>query len=67
MGKDNDDYRYTPYTSRRLSPTDLSKGEYVGGFTLGSTVVLVFEAPNDFKFIVEDSHIVKYGEALGTV
>ncbi|KAJ1879530.1 phosphatidylserine decarboxylase 1, partial [Kickxella alabastrina] len=36
----------------RLNGVPLKKGQEVGGFKLGSTVVLVFLAPNTFKFNV---------------
>ena len=42
-------------------------GEQLGGFKLGSTVVVLFEAPSDFQFIVEEGHKVLVGEALGAV
>ncbi|KAJ2725428.1 phosphatidylserine decarboxylase 1 [Coemansia sp. Benny D115] len=53
--------------SPRLSGLPLSKGQEVGGFRLGSTVVLVFSAPNTFKFNVEADQTVKMGQALGFV
>ncbi|KAI8319954.1 phosphatidylserine decarboxylase [Martensiomyces pterosporus] len=49
----------------RLHGVPLSKGQEVGGFRLGSTVVLVFSAPNSFKFDVNPGQTVKMGEALG--
>jgi phosphatidylserine decarboxylase len=40
-------------------------GEEIGGFRLGSTVVLVFEAPKSFEFTVERNQYIKMGQALG--
>lgn len=43
----------------------LLKGQQMGGFNLGSTVVLVFEAPKNFEFSVKRGQHVKVGEPLG--
>ncbi|KAJ2826525.1 phosphatidylserine decarboxylase 1 [Coemansia erecta] len=53
--------------SPRLAGAPLTKGQEVGGFRLGSTVVLVFSAPKSFTFCVEPDQTVKMGEALGLV
>ncbi|KAI5787078.1 phosphatidylserine decarboxylase [Geopyxis carbonaria] len=59
--------------SALLGGHPIRKGGEMGGFNLGSTVVLVFEAPGDesgkggFKFCVERGQYVKVGQALGTV
>lgn len=55
----------------------LMKGAEIGGFNLGSTVVLVFEAPGrgsgrgsgqgGFRWAVERGQYVKVGEALGVI
>ncbi|KAI8590948.1 phosphatidylserine decarboxylase 1 precursor [Geranomyces variabilis] len=43
----------------------LVKGEQMGGFKLGSTVVLVFEAPSTFEFTLEAGQVVRVGEPIG--
>lgn len=56
----------------------LRRGEEMGGFQLGSTVVLVFEAPSSkqaeggepktgFQWAVEKGQTVKMGQALGRI
>ena len=43
----------------------LEKGQHFGLFNLGSTIVLVFEAPENFRFDVQPGQKVLMGEALG--
>lgn len=50
-----------------VSPMDLRTGDEFGYFEMGSTIVLVFEAPENFRFLVAENQIVKMGQALGNV
>ncbi len=45
----------------------LKEGEEIGGFYLGSTIVLIFEAPSNFKFKVTSGQRVQVGQALGDI
>lgn len=53
--------------SKILGGKGLKYGDEMGGFYLGSTVVLVFEAPKSFKFNVTAGQKIKMGEALGQI
>lgn len=45
----------------------LQKGAAVGEFNLGSTIVLLFEAPKDFKFNLQPGQRIRVGEGLGSL
>ncbi|KEI42628.1 uncharacterized protein L969DRAFT_84502 [Mixia osmundae IAM 14324] len=51
--------------SALLNGQPLRAMEEMGGFWLGSTIVLVFEAPEDFQFVVQHDQKVKVGQLLG--
>lgn len=53
--------------SKVLGGVPLIKGEEMGGFMLGSTVVLCFEAPREFNFKINVGDKVKMGQPLGKV
>ncbi|GAA5802455.1 hypothetical protein HPULCUR_007920 [Helicostylum pulchrum] len=53
--------------SKILGGKALRYGDEVGGFYLGSTVVLVFEAPESFKFKVTSGQKIQMGEVLGQI
>ena len=45
----------------------LNKGDYIGIFNMGSSIVLIFEAPNNFEFVVKPGQKVKLGQPLGKI
>ena len=62
-------YEMGHLSEKALGPTHsglaFRKGDHVGNFSLGSTVVLVFHAPKNFRFMVKPGQSVKYGQSLG--
>lgn len=47
-----------------LKSTKVKKGELFGEFRMGSTIVLLFEAPKDFSFSLAPGQSIKVGEPL---
>ncbi|KAM9841283.1 phosphatidylserine decarboxylase proenzyme, mitochondrial [Aulostomus maculatus] len=45
----------------------LQRGEVLGEFNLGSTIVLLFEAPKDFTFNLQPGQRIRMGEGLGSL
>jgi phosphatidylserine decarboxylase len=43
----------------------LTAGQELGYFKMGSTIVLIFEAPDNFQFLVKDGDAIKMGSPLG--
>ena len=52
--------------SYTVTPTgiNLSKGEEIGMFEMGSTVALIFECPKDYQIELKDGDPVKLGDKL---
>ena len=44
----------------------LERGESFGEFNLGSTIVLIFEAPENFQFDIKQNDKVFFGQKLGS-
>jgi len=63
-------YRLGEFTDKRLGTDEtglhLTRGDEVGCFHLGSSIVLLFEAPKDFQFLVEPGQRILFGQPLGT-
>ncbi|ETO26683.1 phosphatidylserine decarboxylase, partial [Reticulomyxa filosa] len=57
---------YTHGFEHSYDPFFLEKGEEVGYFTFGSTVVLIFEAAK-FQWCIERGQKIKFGEAMGEI
>ncbi|KAK0521132.1 phosphatidylserine decarboxylase 1 [Tilletia horrida] len=51
--------------SRLLGGQPLRAGDEMGGFLLGSTIVLVFEAPENFRFTLQAGQKIRVGEKMG--
>ena len=51
--------------SNRKVRKKLEKGDHMGFFNLGSSVVIIFEAPREFEFDVKPGDRIKCGDALG--
>ncbi|ROL48766.1 Phosphatidylserine decarboxylase proenzyme, mitochondrial [Anabarilius grahami] len=59
------DFSYV--TNNNQEGVSMRKGEHLGEFNLGSTIVLLFEAPRDFTFNLQAGQKIRFGEPLGTM
>lgn len=55
------------FEDKRLDDIQVKKGDPFGEFNLGSTIVMIFEAPKAMRFNIEQGMKIKYGELVGTV
>ena len=53
------------YRHEKTGGVPMKRGDIFGEFNLGSTIVLVFEAPRTFRFKVKAGQRIKYGEPIG--
>jgi phosphatidylserine decarboxylase len=70
--KTNTGHHTEPYLDRfyrspgnQPQTVSFTRGDAFGEFNLGSTIVVLFEAPKTFEFVIEPGQKVKYGQIIG--
>ena len=57
-------FKIGTYRDAEIAQVKTTKGDAFGEFNLGSTIVLIFEAPAEAKFDIHYGQRIKYGEKL---
>lgn len=53
--------------TKKLDDIKIKIGDQMGMFKFGSTVVMIFEVPEDYKFVkFEDGAKIQFGQLIGT-
>lgn len=58
-------YPDSTFFEKNLGSVSFAKGDMIGEFNFGSTIVVMFEAPENFKFCVEPGQKVRMGQSIG--
>lgn len=65
LGKDK--YKNNYDELKLTDEIQLNKGELLGQFNMGSTIVMIFEAPKNFKFNLKTGQTIQLGEPIGNL
>ncbi|XP_034486974.1 phosphatidylserine decarboxylase proenzyme, mitochondrial [Drosophila innubila] len=52
---------------KSITRPNFNKGDLIGQFNMGSTIVLLFEAPKNFKFDIEAGQKIRVGQSIGHI
>ena len=60
-------FKIGTYRDAEIAQVKTTKGDAFGEFNLGSTIVLIFEAPANAEFDIHYGQRIKYGEKLFSI
>ncbi|KAM8707244.1 hypothetical protein ACLKA7_011353 [Drosophila subpalustris] len=61
------EYDELQLVNKEDSSISFNKGDLIGQFNMGSTIVLLFEAPRNFQFDIEAGQKIRVGQSLGHI